>query len=317
MNVFYGYLENEDLLLQSSSGGAVTAISQRIIDNGGVVFGARYTKDYYGVEYCCVDNLKDLDQLKGSKYTSSRKGDVYEQLAQRLKNGQLVLFVGLGCDVGAVKAYCYKNNLDTKTLYLIDILCHGPVADGVHEQFVKDLENRYNSKLTFFSVRFKKKGWTPFYIKAKFDSGKELEMLFNESDYGKAFYSIAKPACTNCKFKGDNHKGDLCCGDYWGITEREPGWNKNGVSVIVVQTDKGRELLNLLGDGFFISKADEEIFAKGNPMYFMSRQQNADYEQFVSDMEEKGLHYAVSQLPDRKNHIGNSVIQFIKKKLHI
>lgn len=234
---------------------------------------------------------------------------------EKICEGKRVLFIGLGCDVGALRTYCKTNHVDETNLYAIDILCHGPSAKGVHKYFVEELEKKYDSKLTYFTIRYKKDGWTPFYIRAEFENGKKHIYPFNESDYGKAFYRIARPACTQCKFKGENHKGDLCCGDFWGLTKDMDGWNSNGVSIMIVQTEKGRELLQMLDDSFSIQEADEQLVLSGNPMYFESRKQRADYNKFMYDLNRKGLNYAVSQLPKEKL----SLIQQLKKlvKTHI
>lgn len=100
--------------------------------------------------------------------------------------------------------------------------------------FYKKIE----SKLNYFTVRYKKNGWTPFYVKAKFENGCSFEEPFNSTSYGKAFYKYAMPRCTNCMFKGTKHTGDICVGDFWGVTEEMIGYNKDGVSLLIIQTQK-------------------------------------------------------------------------------
>lgn len=317
IKVYSGYIKEKDKLLQSASGGVVTALSEKIIEAGGVVFGVRYTADFHSAEYCFAENIADLSHLKGSKYITSKKGNIHTVLSQKLCEGKTVLYVGLGCDIGAVRAYCDLNGINTEKLFTIDILCHGPAANGVHEKYVTALEEKYASRLTDFTIRYKKDGWTPFYIKANFENGTEHIEPFNESDFGRAFYRIAKPGCTKCKFKGENHKGDLCCGDFWGLTENMPGWNPAGVSIMIVQTPKGQELLKLLDDSFQMQEADEHLVLNGNPMYCESRQQQEDYEQFMRNMNEKGLHYAVSQFHQPKNGVIQRLRRFVKHRMGI
>ena len=179
----------------------------------------------------------------------------------------------------------------------MDILCHGVAPSGVHSSYIKELEKRFDSKLTSFTVRYKRNKWTPFYIKATFQSGKKYIVPFNGSDYEIAFRNIKKPACTKCAFKGENHMGDLCIGDYWGMNQKQPGWNPKGVSAILVQTEKGNELINMLDDTFSLSEANSDHILQGNPMYMESTKQHIYYEKFVLDLKSRGLHYAVQQLP--------------------
>lgn len=313
MKAFSGYLKNDLKLLQSASGGATTAISEKIIKKGGIVFGATYSEDFRKVEYCCIQDIRDLDKIKGSKYTYSIKGDTFKQISDYLKNGKTVLFIGLGCDVGAVYSYCKKSGVDISSLYTIDILCHGPAIPGVHRQYIESLEKKYNSKLNYFTIRYKKNKWTPFYILAKFQNGKEYIVPFNETDYGKAFYYVASPGCTKCRYKGENHKGDICVGDYWGMKPGMLGWNEKGVSVILTQTHKRERLLELLDDNFHIQEEDVEFVTKNNPMYYQSRIQKVDYNRFVKDLKERGLHYAVQQIPSETISISIRLKRFLKQ----
>ena len=313
MHVYSGYLKDTDKLMRSASGGAATALAESIIDRGGVVFGVRYSPDFHSAEYCCVDNIAAIEQIKGSKYIEADKKDLYSALPKYLQAGRLVLFMGLGCDVAAVRSFCEAKNYNTDNLYTADILCHGPAPKEIYDSYITGLEQKYGAKLQEFSLRYKKDRWTPFYIRAVFDNGKEHIEPFNESDFGRAFYSIALPKCTHCRFKGSNYVGDLCLGDYWGIRPDAPGWNKDGVSAIVVQTEKGSRLLEMIKDNFEINAADEAVFLKGNPMYGSSRKQEADQQAFMEDLKSKGLHYAVSKLPKRRTSIKALIKKVIKK----
>ncbi len=315
MKIYSGFLKDKQELKQTSSGGAATALSKSIIQQGGCVFGVRYSSDFHQAEYCCIENIEDINVLKGSKYTESKKGNIYEVLSQKLIAGKKVLFFGLGCDIGAAKVYCEKMQIDMTNLYLVDILCHGPAVKGVHENFIQELEEKYNSQISDFTIRYKKEGWTPFYIKAKFNDGQEYVAPFDESDYGRAFRTIARPACTHCQFKGENHKGDICIGDYWGLQRGMHGWNDYGVSIMIVQTNKGEKLLEELRDDFIIQPADSKLVLQGNPMYYESRKQNGDYERFMMDMGAQGLHYAVQQLPKDNNGIILKTFRYLKRKI--
>lgn len=312
MKVYSGYYKDCNKVLCSSSGGVATALSEAIIEKGGSVFGVRYTADFYNVEYCCIDNKNGLARLKGSKYIHANVSKIFDELSNRLASGRIVLFIGLGCDIAAINNYCCRKNLDTSNLYTVDILCHGPALNDVHAQYIDVLEKQYSSKIVDFTIRYKKDAWTPFYIKAHFENGKQLITPFNDTDYGKAFRYVAIPACTDCKFKGNNHTGDLCVGDYWGLTSKMSGWNPNGVSIMIVQTEKGSKLLDFLGSDFYMQEEDEDFVLKGNPMYSQSRVQRIDYNEFVSDLKNNGLHYAVSKLPKEAGGITKKLKKIIK-----
>lgn len=327
LHTYSGYLKNKEKLLKSASGGAITAIAEEIIRRGGVVFGASYSIDFKRSEYCCVDNLADLDRLKGSKYCITKKEivqdgqakSVYSVLETMLAQNRLILFVGLGCDVAAVAAYCKAKKLNTDRLFLIDILCHGPTAAAVHTQYVENLEKQYRSKITAFHVRYKKDGWTPPYIRAEFENGKIHELPFYRSDYGFAFIHYALPFCYQCRFRGDNHKGDMICGDFWGLTDSMSGWNKNGVSIMFVRTERGQTLINMIDrDNYHIEEVDTAFALQNNHMYYECRKKWEHYDTFGKDLEKEGLRYALTHFPiSKREHITRFIKRLLPKRVKL
>ena len=273
--VYSGYLKNEKTLMQSASGGAATACAEAILQQGGCVFGAAYTEDYKGAEYICCETAEELKKLQGSKYCETKKN--FALLAEKLNEGRTVLFIGLGCDVAAAIAYCKSKNAPTEKLYTVDVLCHGPMGAAAHRGFIEDLEKKYHSPVVSFTSRSKEHGWSSSSVMAaKFANGKEFRKPMEATDYGYVFTHYALPRCTNCHFKGGDHQGDLCVGDHWGLTARDSGWNKNGVSILIRQTEKGRELLDMLGERFRMTETDARFALEHNPMYGASRSAQSD-----------------------------------------
>lgn len=287
--IYSGFLKDKTKLLRSASGGAATAISEAIIQQGGCVFGVAYTTDFKAVEYICCETLADLEKIKGSKYTETKKN--LPLLIQKLQDGRIVLFIGLGCDVVAAYSYCKAKNVSTEKLYTIDILCHGPVPALVHQRFVEDLEKKYRSKVISFTSRSKRDGWSSSSLmKVEFENGRLYEELFDDTDYGYIFTHYALPRCLNCKFKGSNHQGDLCLGDHWGISAKHSEWNKMGVSILIEQKEKGKELLNMLDERFQIVQTDSQFAIDHNQAYIKSRITETSLKSLLQSLEKGGLH---------------------------
>lgn len=330
LKTYSGYCVDKEKLLKSASGGAAYALAEKVIMAGGLVFGVAYSSDFKRAEYKCVETVEDLKMLCGSKYCETAKEvlvngnneSVYKVLKEKLEQGRLVLYFGLGCDIGAVRSLCKIKNIDTSRLYCVEILCHGPTFCNVQKQYIEEIEHKFRSKIVAFSVRYKKTGWIPSYIHAEFNNGKIYEIPFNESDYGMIFSRYSRKSCYNCFFRGGNHKGDLTLGDYWGLKNDMPEWNQDGVSIIFVQTDKGHELINMLDDSFHITETDTEFALENNPMYFRCRNQPADYDIFVKNFNEKGLRYAANHIDigfiagmkrTVKNILPGTLVKFIKR----
>ena len=328
-NAYYGSIN--DGLLSVASGGAATAISTKIIDNGGVVFGVGYSSDFMGAEYGYADSLEKLDFFKGSKYITSKKEvlveagrmSVFEAVGQFLRQNRLVLFTGLGCDIYALRHYLEKNGVSTTTLYCLDLICHGATFPYIQEAFVRYLEDKYQSKVAAFSVKNKKRGWLTPSLHAVFENGKEYSKPFYDTDFGYAFDHYSKSGCWNCRFKGDNHLSDITIGDHWGITEKEVGFNKNGVSVLIPHNEKGMNLVNMIQDNFTLYNCTVEEIIKSNPMYQYSRKPDINHDLFYETLKTEGLHKAVnnhrgvmsSLFVPIKRLISSSMSPSVKKKV--
>lgn len=320
---YSGYYKNDDCLLSCASGGAVSAISEAIIKRGGVVFGVSYSDDFKRAEWKCVDNVEDLWCLRGSKYCDTVKEIVingeakslYSVFEEKIKKDRLVLFVGLGCDVAALKLFCDSKNIDTEKLYTVEIICHGPTYAMVQRQYIEELEHKYNSKIIDFSARYKKDGWTPAYIHAEFDNGYVYEVPFTSSEFHFAFAHLSKNGCYNCKFKGQNHKADIACGDFWGLTKNMSGWNDNGVSVLFVQSQKGNRLIQMIDENIFhLEPADTKLALENNPLYYQCRYKDKYHDKFEEMLKKHGLHYAVEHYPTNfRNRLRREIKKILKR----
>lgn len=299
---YYGYFSESEKLLRSASGGAVTAVAEIVIAQGGVVFGVKYTSDFKDAEYVCVKKLEDLEKIKGSIYVETRmtcntdKGEisVFQAVANALTNYKKVLFVGLGCGVGGLQTFLIRHNISTQNLLCIDLICHGPTVREVSKQFINDLEKKYKSRIEHYTVRYKKGAWLPIYLRAEFVNGSIYEKRLYHTDFGYALNILAKKSCYDCKYKGDNHKSDITVGDYWGLSSEDPNYNKYGVSAIICHNQRGKDAINRLNEvGFVIYETSLEKVYEGNEAYLCSRKYNERVRMFEENFKKYGLHRAV------------------------
>lgn len=306
LNATYGYYKNTDKLKKSASGGVASAMSEAVIKEGGAVYGVVYRDDFKSACYQRADSLEQIERFKGSKYfvpelVMPNGESVFSDIEKTLNEGKTVLFIGLGCMVGALKKYAESHKLDETKLYTVDLICHGPMLASAQADFVARLETKYKSKLVDFTMRYKKTGWTPNYIRAEFANGKCYEEPFYETELGYAFKTYSRKSCFSCKFKGHDHVADVTVGDYWGLKSGMHGYNKNGVSIMLSKTEKGNELLAKIdSSAFLIEKADIDTAIVNNPMFEESRVNPAYYDAFDKDFKEHGLHYACIRSPEFK-----------------
>lgn len=302
MKAYAGYFNENKKVKMSSSGGAATAVSEAIIKRGGIVYGAVYAADCYSAEYARAENEKELERFKGSKYVAvnkyisenGRKIPVYKDALEKLGQGRIVLFIGLGCDIAALKQLVKRYEIDTKNLYTIELLCDGVTNANVHEDYVKSIEKLHNSKVISFTVRYKKEGWVPLYIQAEFENGQEHIRPFYNSEYGYAFSNYKRKACYECPIKGEKHAADLMVADYWGCKPGMKMYHKDGVSLLFVQTEKGAELLDMVNpETFFFCEVETEYALYHSPRYYGCHPKNPNWEEFDRVIKTIGLREAV------------------------
>ena len=306
---YAGYIQDEQELMQCTSGGVATTLARKMIRMGGYVAGVTYSDDFYSAQYTIIDREDQLDKLKGSKYIEVEKGNIYKDVKELLDAGKSVLFFGLPCVVGAMNRYLGK---DYPGFLSVELICHGPTSAKVHRQYVEHLEGIYNSKVVDFSVRRKREKWQPPYLYARFETGVEFWEKLYRTEYGYAFSTMARPVCYTCKFRGDNRTGDMMIGDFWGATEKDACWNEKGISSILVHTHKADQFLKDL-DGFVCYETTVERIIAGNENVIRPRKKAANTEKFEKLFEKYDLFYAVEHSRSFKSKVKRAVKKLIFK----
>lgn len=115
--------KNLDKLKNSTSGGIAAAVSEKIIENGGVVYSTVIDKDLRAKVVRC-DSSENLERFKGSKYVYSHPLDSFKNIVKDLKENKTVLFVGTPCQISGLKKVASLNNCEDN-LFTIDLICHG------------------------------------------------------------------------------------------------------------------------------------------------------------------------------------------------
>lgn len=233
----------DNIRMKSASGGMFTMISDYVLEQNGVVYGAAFDDDL-SLTHIRVENKRHRDKCCGSKYVQSKILDMFPLIEQDLNNKRQVLFSGTPCQVAAVKSYFGKNDF----LLLVDIICHGVIGKKVFDSFLTSVKKRNGSKIKTISFRDKRKGWSSQQWNAVLENGKELEDK-ELSSYKTLYYSHCahRESCFTCKYASLNRPGDITLGDYWGIDEYYPEFNdEKGVSLVLVNTEKGKSVVEQL-----------------------------------------------------------------------
>ena len=293
---YYANLNDNDKLSLSSSGGIAYALYEKIIKAGGIAYGVKYTDDYRNAEYKRAQTISELADFRGSKYITTKKRignvSVFQVVFDDLSNNTPVLFIGLPCDVAALKCFLEHRGLKNLDLLItVDLICQGPLEHTVQKEYIEFLESKYGSEIVDFSVRYKNPNWLPIYLKATFRNGKQHIKPLYETDFGRAFIIMGKECCYNCKFKGENHKSDITLGDFWGLLTDEKGYNKIGTSSVIITTEKGNTFFKGLDNITYGETSGQKVLAQ-NAMFNTSRKRHPKFNAFKHDFTKYGLHKA-------------------------
>ena len=247
------YNLDEDIRVKSSSGGIFTILASEIIKDDGVVFGAKFDKDF-NVVHDYVEDIDGLSKFRGSKYVQSNIGDSFRQAKKFLDGGRKVLFCGTPCQIGGLKSYLNK---DYDNLVTVDLICHGVPSPMIWKRYINELGD--GKKLSAMTFRDKSKGWNSGVLKYRFEDGSEINEEYGESLYIKGFIKncFLRSSCYSCNFKTLDRGSDFTLGDFWGIEEIIPEIDKkSGVSLIMIHTKKAQDLFNGLNKNMYYEEVD-------------------------------------------------------------
>ena len=251
-------LLNEKVLSNSSSGGVFAGIAQNILNHGGFVCGAVLK----GKEVEHKISSYDFKPFQGSKYIQSNMARIYLDIERTLKDKNIVLFSGTPCQVAGIHSFLRQRGIREKNLYTIDLVCHGVCSS--------ELLNIYEDKLgkeivSIISFRDKRNGWGPEYATTvELSDGTILRDENSCFTKGFSGFKLLRKSCYDCIFRRLDRCADLTVGDLWGVKNKLK--NENGISLVLVNTTKGENLLKDSSELFEISSlANESFWLYGNP----------------------------------------------------
>lgn len=236
--------KNKEALKFSSSGGVFAGVAENLIKHGGWYVAGCIIDSCFHPKHATTSELSVLKSMYGSKYVQSDMSNVYKEIANQLKNGYKVLFSGTPCQVNAIKQYTKNND----NLYTIEIICHGVTNEKMFRSYINMLSK--SRKINKFVFRDKNQGWS-YNNKIVYEDGTVRKLNHRLSSYMTYYLNgeLYRESCYSCKYAQEKRGADLTIGDFWGILKQRPDLKKSidiekGVSCLLVNTNKGIELLN-------------------------------------------------------------------------
>ena len=333
VQVYAAKNRNEEIRMARSSGGIFTLLAEKIIDCGGVVFGARFDANW-DVVHDYAETREGLSAFRGSKYVQSRVEGCYQKAKSFLQQGRKVMFTGTPCQIAGLKNFLRK---DYDNLLTVDVVCHGVPSPKVWQIYLTEIarEDGKNSVLSHHiakkteieSIDFRSKstGWKKYSFALTLseetaDGEKNTVLLstnFYKNPYMNAFLLDLnlRLSCYNCPAKGGKSGSDLTIADFWGINEVLPDFDDDkGISLVLVYSEKGQYWLN--GLNFEYETTDFQSGQKKNRAILYSCRKPVNRSFFFRQLKQNG---SVIQAYDdcSSTALNKRVRRFIYRKLGI
>ncbi|WP_296954769.1 Coenzyme F420 hydrogenase/dehydrogenase, beta subunit C-terminal domain [uncultured Dialister sp.] len=246
--------KNDDDQFHSASGGVFIALAKEMIRQGGVVAGCIMDENFK-VRHVIVDNLEDIPAMQKSKYLQSDMGQIYREVKRNLLKRIPVLFSGTPCEVAALKRFLKR--IDTKNLYLVDLVCHGVPSQTFFDDYLVSMQKK-NGNLIQYTFRAKHDAHENmnYFISMEFKGSSKRICYWAEDSYNYFFQMGAnyRESCYTCPFAQTKRTSDITICDYWGWSQYHKGDFPLEVYVsgTLTNTEKGKLMIEKIRENFHI-----------------------------------------------------------------
>lgn len=278
---------SSNVIEKSSSAGIFSELADYIFERKGVVFGACFDDDW-SVYHHYTEDVNDLDRFRRSKYVQSRIGNSFHDAESFLKSDRYVLFCGTPCQIKGLIKYLRRPY---DRLITIDFICHGVPSPLVWSRY---LAEKLGSQKTIQEINFRDKtdGWERYNLTIKGITHKLEPFFISENHklnhFMKGFLGdlYLRPSCHNCCAKSGASGSDIQLADFWGAKEfNRSFYNKSGVSLIIINSEKGSCIFNEIDVERLKLKYEDLILSNRSYCHNASKHSRRSefYDRFVSE----------------------------------
>ena len=241
--VFAASMKDREVLAEVSSGGVAWALTQEIIRQGGVVYGA-VQDGLFDTRHERAEDLKQAEAFRRSKYQESDMGTICRQVKADLDAGRNVLFTGTGCQIGGLYGFLGERPAG---LITCDMVCHGIPSLYIFKEYIRTLERTERGKAVRIVYRDKARGWKYNQIAIYLEDGRVIKEWCGSHAYHSSYLEglISRPCCEGCRYQSLSRISDITLADFWKYQGKLCAENeKHGISLVVCSTEGGRELFD-------------------------------------------------------------------------
>ena len=295
--VYAAWSKDEALRLESTSGGIFGELARHILNEGGLVAGSRYGSDWKSAEHILVHDKAELAQICGSKYFQSNTAGIYKAVKTELLSGKTVLFCGTPCQNAALGVFLGK---EYENLIRVDFICRSINSPLAFREYLTELEGQYGSEVVRVHLKDKTLGWQSLASHVWFANGQEY-LKDRDSDFWvKGFIAhdlYTRESCYSCPYRTlPRTAADITIGDFWGIRNQKAEDMRKGISVVLVNSEKGSKLFHAVREHLEIEEHSVEDALPGNPALLKNPVLTKKRERFFKLIHERPFSAVVRQL---------------------
>ena len=287
-----GYHKKKEIQIDSTSGGAFSALVDSWCDDNYVIFGAK--ADDLNVYHSYIEDKKDIGIFRKSKYSQSAIGNSFIQAKKFLDEGKKVLFSGTPCQIAGLNNFL--NNKNYENLLTIEVICEGvpsPLFIRKMNEWYFDKNNSYIKSLDY---RFTDKNrWDFEVMRIELNNGEVIkkDRWFNQYWAIWLDHLMSRPSCYHCPFTTKERLADITLGDLWGVHIYCPDlYSENrGASLIICNTEKGNKVLNQASENLMFRQLDINEAIKYQSPLRNPIQMNSKRKDFISDLNNQEIDY--------------------------
>lgn len=236
------------LHMQSASGGLASVFYEYAASKQ-MWFAGVFLDDKFEAHFRLTKNMEEISEFRNSKYTFSFVGTVYSEIIDKLKKGENVLFIGLPCQVAALKNIIQMYSLKGR-LITVDLVCHGtpaPIYLQQHIQFIENKQNQSFEKCYFRDAKFDTSNFAYTLYTHNSKEPNYMKYVDQDDNYQIGYHNalIYREVCYNCSYAKRERVSDITIGDYHGLGSVEPYlYEKKNVSSMIIHTEEGQRFVD-------------------------------------------------------------------------
>lgn len=291
-HIYAAKILNHEILINSSSGGMFTLLSDIFLENDDMVVACNYSYENNAVSFSFINGKKERDKARGSKYIQAEVDETFKDIIKWLKKfpNNKMLVVGTGCQIAGLDLLLKDKNLRNRVI-LVDLICHGVPSSKLWKDYINKIEEENKGNIDYITFKNKRNGWENPSIFAKI---KEKEVSIKP--YADWFYMgwTLRESCYKCPYTRLDRHSDITIGDFWGIQNVIPNiYDKLGVSLVITHSEEGEKIFDKIKNKIIFYESNRVDCLQPRLVSPQIRPSNRDL--FWLDMNSKGIDYCIKK----------------------